>query len=125
MSPRPHPLLHVQETETVTRVTIAAEDLDEANLQDISEGLFTIADGLSLRGLELDMARVRYLTSTCLGKIVALNTRVKDGGGKLVVTNVSPRAYEVFEVTRLHRVLDIRGAAGAAPHWSGSAPLAS
>src|SRR5262245_52939154 len=98
----PHPLLQVQEAEDVTRVTIAADELDENNLMQISEGLFKVADGLTGRGLELDMSRVRYLTSTCLGKIVALNTRVKDRGGKLVVTNVSPRAYEVFEVTKLH-----------------------
>jgi anti-anti-sigma factor len=124
MSPHPHPLLHVKEGETVTRVTVAAENLDEDNLQDIRAGLLAIADGLTRRVLELDMGRVRYLTSTGLGQLVAVHNRLRDLGRSLAVVNVSPRVHELFTVTRLTRVLDIRTAAAAGFGWPEAAPLA-
>ena len=68
------------------------------------------------------MVQVRYLTSTCLGKLVALNRRLRDRGRSLVIANVSAQVYEVFAVTKLDRVLDVHG---AGPCWPGAAPLAS
>jgi anti-anti-sigma factor len=102
--------LRIQEVEDVTRVTMLTEDLEETILQSTGDELFTIADRLPHGRLELDLGAVRYLTSTSLGKLVALNKRVRERGSRLVLANVTSLVHELFEVTQLHRVLDIRAA---------------
>ena len=50
-------------------------------------------------------------TWAALGKFVALHKRVRAGGGRLALVNVVDTVYEVFAVTRLNQVLDVRPAA--------------
>ena len=57
----------------------------------------------------VDLSAVEYPTAAHLGQLVALNRWVRASGGRLVVDKVGERAYEVFEVTRLTDVLDVRG----------------
>ncbi len=71
------------------------------------ERLLRLADELGPRGLHLDLAAVRFLSSTGLGKLVGLHHRVAARGGRLTLTRVSPLVYEVFEITRLVRLLDV------------------
>ncbi len=56
----------------------------------------------------VDLSGVEYPTAACLGQLVALNRWLRASGGRLVVDRVGERAYEVFEVTRLTEVLDVR-----------------
>jgi anti-sigma B factor antagonist len=67
-----------------------------------------LVDGLSQPDLVVDLQDVRYLTSTALGKLVALHKRVKAAGGRLTLMGVGDHVYEVFRVTRLHEILDVR-----------------
>jgi anti-anti-sigma factor len=53
---------------------------------------------------------VTYLNSSALGLLLQLHKRLRARGGRLVVSNLAPQMYEVFEVTRLHTLLDIRPA---------------
>jgi anti-anti-sigma factor len=70
--------------------------------------LFRLVEGVARPRLRLDLARVRFLTSTVLGKLIALHKRVRSAGGELVLLNVAACVYEVFEVTRLHQFLEVR-----------------
>ena len=115
---------HIEAFEDATVVKVAVEELGEANLQAFAEELSAVIDGLAHRPLHLDLGRVRYLTSTALGKLIALHKRVRERGGRLTLVNLTPLVYEVFEVTQLHRLLDIRRGPGDAPGRSTS-PLAS
>jgi anti-anti-sigma factor len=65
--------------------------------------------------LWLDLARVRFLTSTVLGQLVGLHRRVRAAGGELTLLNVAGDVYEVFVVTRLHQLLDVRRLTRARP----------
>jgi anti-sigma B factor antagonist len=122
---QPHrPPLHIEAFEDATVVRVAVEDLGEANLQAFAEDLSTVIDGVAHRPLYLDLGSVRYLTSTALGKLIALHKRMRKHGGRLTLVNLTPLVYEVFEVTQLHRLLDIRRGPGDAPGRSTS-PLAS
>ncbi len=56
----------------------------------------------------VDLSGVAYPTAACLGQLVAVNRWLRTSGGRLVVDNVGGRAYEVFAVARLTRVLDVR-----------------
>jgi anti-sigma B factor antagonist len=60
------------------------------------------------RGLQLDFATVRFLSSTGLGQLIALHHRVASQGGRLTLTRVNPLVYEVFAITRLVRQIDVQ-----------------
>jgi anti-anti-sigma factor len=57
--------------------------------------------------LLLDFTNVGYITSVELGTLVGLHKRVKAGGGRLTLFNLSPQVFEVFTVTRLEALLEI------------------
>jgi anti-anti-sigma regulatory factor len=60
------------------------------------------------RALVLDLTGARVPTAGVLGQLVALNNRLRASGGRLVLCNVPPGAFEVFELTNLTELLDVR-----------------
>jgi anti-anti-sigma factor len=70
----------------------------------------TLPDEPERQHLLLDLSRVRMPTAGGLGALVGLHKLIRDNGGRLVLLNVQPWAYEVFAVTRLIDVMDVRAA---------------
>jgi anti-anti-sigma factor len=58
--------------------------------------------------LHLDLGNMEYVTAATLGKLVSLNKEVRQMGGTLSLRNVPPLIYEVFEVTRVTELFDMR-----------------
>ena len=104
------PTLRLQKHGDVTVVRVAADDLSEVKAHAVGEELFRLVEGKAGGRLELDLAEVGFLTSTALGKFVALHKRVRAGGGRFSLTNVGGRVWEVFAVTGLDQFLDVRRA---------------
>jgi anti-sigma B factor antagonist len=100
--------LRVEEFEDVTLVRLATKDLGEDHIQAVGGELFSLADRLAHGRLTLDLSEVRYLTSTALGMLVALHKRLRARRGHLALVNVTDIVFEVFAVTRLDQILDIR-----------------
>jgi anti-anti-sigma factor len=109
MSPRSsHPPLRVEQAEDALVVRVTTEHLGEEHARAVAEELSELASrGPGLR-LCLDLARVRYLTSTGLNQCVALHNRLRSAGGQLILANATGLVYEAFDVTRLTRLLDVR-----------------
>jgi anti-anti-sigma factor len=84
--------------------------LDESNVEAVGAELFRAAEEQPSAHLLLDFGKVGYLNSTGLAKLVGLYTRLRASGRRLALENVSPYVYEVFHVTRLTTVLDVRPA---------------
>ncbi len=55
----------------------------------------------------LNFARVRYVDSSGLGEMVAVQTTARRAGGRVALLSLSQNVREVFEVTRLGQVFDI------------------
>jgi len=73
----------------------------------LREELFALAETGS-PFLQLDFRGVEYLTAAGLGILVAVHTRLRDAGRRLVLCNVRPEVEEVLRVTRLNMILDVR-----------------
>jgi anti-sigma B factor antagonist len=86
--------------------------LDEQNTGILGEHLLALVVGLKAGWLELDFGNVTYLNSSALGLLLRLHKRLRAGGGRLSVCSLAPQVYEVFEVTKLHTLFDIRAQAG-------------
>ena len=89
--------------------------LDAAAIGEVDADLTGLVECHRPRLLVLDCADVRFLSAAALGTFLTLNKRLGEMGGRLVLTNLSAQLYEVFEVTRLHTVLDIRTGADGLP----------
>src|SRR5262249_19844334 len=97
--------------------------LDELDAERARPRLFELAEARPGRDLRLDLGRLEYLRRTGLNLLVALHRQVRAGGGRLSLLNVAAPVYEVFSLTRLTSLLDVRqGAAARAARTRSSAP---
>ncbi|NJS35896.1 MAG: STAS domain-containing protein [Brachymonas sp.] len=71
---------------------------------------------LKKRKLVLNFSNVEYMSSAALGKFITLNKKVQAAGGRLILCNISPAIYEVFEITKLDKLFVIKGDEEAAIH---------
>lgn len=62
----------------------------------------------------LDLSEVRMVASAGLGLFVTLNKICKDKGGKFAICNLDDTLTQVFEMTKLHRVMTIAPSTEAA-----------
>jgi anti-sigma B factor antagonist len=82
--------------------------LDENNIQIIGNQLFGLVEEDGRKKIVLDFTNVEYLSSAALGKLITMDKKVKAAGGKLRLCNIRKDIYEVFAITRLNKVFDIR-----------------
>lgn len=98
--------------EEVGGVTVAKfvdkKILDEANIQTIGSHLFALIDEDGRRKIVLDFSQVEYLSSAALGKLIILDKKAKAAKTKLRLCCIRPEIYEVFEITRLNKIFDIK-----------------
>lgn len=81
--------------------------LDEQVVQAIGRHLFDIADQFDPCLMVLDFQPVERVTSTLVGKLIALNKKIQSSGGKLILCGVSQKLLEVFEILRLSSLFKI------------------
>ncbi len=87
--------------------------LDEDSTPAVEEQLFRLAEQLGPAELRLNLGEVRFLSSTAMGMFVNLHKTLRGQGGSLTLCDVNEDVLELFEVTRLNRLLDIRRAASS------------
>ena len=56
----------------------------------------------------LDLRSLRYIGNQELGAIVTLNRKVREAGGRLSLINVQPAVADVFAVTGLDTLIQVR-----------------
>ena len=81
--------------------------LDEQTIETIGEHFFRIVDELGKRKVLINFQEVKYVAVPMIGKIISFNKRLSTVGGKLILCNMVPHIYEVFEITRLNKCLNI------------------
>lgn len=98
--------------EDVGDVTIARfvdkKILDENNIQVIGNQLYGLLEQDGRKKIVLDFTNVEYLSSAALGKLITLNNKVKSAKGTLRLCGIRPDIYEVFAITKLNTVFDIK-----------------
>lgn len=82
--------------------------LDENNIQVIGNQLFSLVEDDGAKRIILDFSNVEYLSSAALGKLITMEKKVKQAGGKLRLCSIRPDIYEVFAITKLNKVFEIK-----------------
>ena len=81
--------------------------LDEANIQEIGQGLNVLIDERPNPKILLDFSTVDHLSSAALGMLINANKRLKEKNGQLRLTNIKPQILEVFKITKLDKLFRI------------------
>jgi anti-anti-sigma factor len=76
-------------------VTLTFRDLDVQTASILIDELFELALESDRPNLYLDFGKVGLLTSVALGKLFALNRRLHEVGGRMVLCHLSPALQEV------------------------------
>ena len=104
------PVLEITESGDCVTVRLpGCTFLTEVNVEAIGRQLGELITGRDQLHLSLDLAGIDYLTSVALAKFLRLHAKLRSSGGRLSLVNLTPTIREVFTVTQLDRVLDIRG----------------
>ena len=100
------------EIEEIGDVTVAKfvdkKILDETNIQVIGNQLFGLVDEEGRDKIVLDFENVEYLSSAALGKLITMDKKVKAAKGKLRLCSIKPEIYEVFAITKLNKLFDMK-----------------
>ena len=82
--------------------------LDEANIQELGTELFGLIEHDNRKSIVLNFTGVEFLSSAALGKLITLDRKVKAAKGRMKMSNIRPEIFEVFQITKLNKVFDIR-----------------
>lgn len=100
--------LRIERVDGIVKVSFVDRNiLDDANIQQIGDEITSIIENEDAPKLLISFANVDHLSSAALGTLITIHNRLKEEGGQLRLSDIDPQIYEVFEITRLHKLFDI------------------
>ncbi len=81
--------------------------VDEEKVGVIGKQLLRLGEQAGHRSIVLNFSAVERISTEMLGKLVALQKKVQDRGGRLALCQVNPNLQEIFKLFKLPRLLTI------------------
>ena len=101
--------LDVNEVGDVTVVRFRDQKIiEDINIQELGHEMFRLVEVDHCRKILLNFSSVDFLSSAALGKLITLDKKIKAHDGVLKLSNIRPEIYEVFAITKLNRLFDIK-----------------
>jgi len=101
--------LDIREVGDVTVVRFHDHKIvEDINIQQLGQELFQLVEVDNRKKILLNFSAVEFLSSAALGKLITLDKKVKAHGSALKLSNIRPEIYEVFAITKLNRLFDIK-----------------
>jgi anti-sigma B factor antagonist len=101
--------LDVSEVGDVTVIRFRDHKIvEDINIQELAQEMFQLVEKDRREKILLNFATVDFLSSAALGKLITLDKKAKAAGGMLKFSNIKPEIYEVFAITKLNRLFDIK-----------------
>ena len=82
--------------------------LDEAGILELGAELFGLVEQDNRKSLLLNFSGVEFLSSAALGTLITLDRKVKSHRGRMKMSGIRPEILEVFQITKLNKIFDIR-----------------
>ncbi len=110
-----HSLLQVFERDGVTNVEFVESNiLDEVCIRRIGDEITTIIDRKGQPRLILNFQNVSALSSSALGMLITLNTKIGDKKGKLALACIKGPIVDVFRITKLDQAFEMHDSMASA-----------
>ena len=91
-----------------TIVTFMEEKiLSSEQIQELRESLMSLIEQAWSEKLILDFCNVKGLSSSVLGLLLVIHKKVREEKGRLLLRNMSPTIYEIFEITKMNKIFEI------------------
>lgn len=101
--------LRVRQEDGIIRVEFVDRNiLDEANIQQIGEEISELLAAEQAPKLVISFSNVDHLSSAALGTLITIHNKVNAASGQLRLASIDPQIYEVFMITKLNKLFDIR-----------------
>ena len=108
-------LLQIFERDGVTNVEFVESNiLDEVCIRRIGDELNSVVERKGFPKIVLNFNNVNALSSSALGMLITLNTKVADKNGRLVLACIRGPISDVFRITKLDKAFDIHESIGEA-----------
>ena len=82
--------------------------VDSANIEEMGTEMMSLVEKDHIKHVLLNFDGVDFLSSAALNKLILMDKKVKQVGGVLRLCTLKAEIMEVFTITRLDRVFDIR-----------------
>lgn len=82
--------------------------IEDLSIQELGQELFQLVEADQRKKILLNFSSVDFLSSAALGKLITLDKKVKANKGVLKLCNIRAEIYEVFAITKLNRLFDIK-----------------
>ncbi len=100
--------ISVNESGDVAVVKLTDEKvMDPERIQILGRELLSLPDNNRERIL-INMENVKFLSSAAINKLIVLEKRIGKSGGQIKLSNLNPEVRDVFTITNLNSVFDIR-----------------
>ena len=91
-----------------TRVEFAEKHvIDEIVIRQIGQELTKLVDAAPRPRLVVSFRGVEHLSSAALGTLLTVMNRIRAKDGQLRLCDISPQILQIFEITKLNKVLRI------------------
>ena len=81
--------------------------VEEISITEIGNELYSLVDGMPGVKILASFKNVEHLSSAALGMLIKLNNKVAEQNGTLKLSDIAPRIYDVFRITRLNKLFEI------------------
>jgi anti-anti-sigma factor len=100
----------VRDIDDGTLVLLTQRDLDPATVPLLVDDLCGIVQESGQPNLYLDFSKVQLIPSVVVGKMLAIDERLREHGGRVILLGMHEAHYQIFEATSLTEKLDVRRA---------------
>jgi anti-sigma B factor antagonist len=99
--------INVEMADDVAVVAIPVAELDAANSAEFKRDMAPVLDAHAK--VVLDLTKLRFIDSSGLGAFLSCLRKLNEKRGDLKLCGMSKQVQVVFELVRMHRILDIHG----------------
>jgi anti-sigma B factor antagonist len=82
--------------------------IEDAEIAALEQSLQQTIKQANIVSIVLNFENVHFLSSAVLRVLIKVNTTIVERQGKLRLCGIDPKILEVFKITRLNKVFDIR-----------------
>ncbi len=86
---------------------LTSQVLDEMNVQQLGDELNGLLSKEYATKLVINFAKIKFLSSAVLGKLISLNKKVTAEKGRMAFCGINPDIMQVFKITRLDKLIPI------------------
>lgn len=88
--------------------------LEESMLAQLAKDVIAELEKTTEERVILDFQKVKFMSSSMLGKLVSIHAKCKEFKVKLKLCSIDPEIRKVFKITKLDKVFDIEADEAAA-----------